>query len=82
MSPPCLIAMLKLLVENRCFAGLHRRYRELASDTVFAVFLPPQALEGARVPVLCWLSGLTCTDENVMQKAGARHQPPRREGSR
>ena len=68
--------MLELLVENRCFAGLHRRYRfhsrELASDTVFAVFLPPQALEGARVPVLYWLSGLSCTDENVMQKAGAQ----------
>ena len=68
--------MLELLVENRCFAGLHRRYRfhsrELASDTVFAVFLPPQALKGARVPVLYWLSGLTCTDENVMQKAGAQ----------
>jgi S-formylglutathione hydrolase len=36
-----------------------------------AVFLPPQALTGATVPALYWLSGLTCTDENVMQKAGA-----------
>ncbi|MCP9833181.1 S-formylglutathione hydrolase [Cyanobium sp. Aljojuca 7A6] len=36
-----------------------------------AVFLPPQALEGVRVPALYWLSGLTCTDENVMQKGGA-----------
>ena len=65
-----------LLIEHRCFGGLHRRYRirsqELASDTVFAVFLPPQALEGARVPVLYWLSGLTCTDENFMQKACAQ----------
>ena len=79
--------MLELLVENRCFAGLHRRYRfhssELAGDTVFAVFLPPHALEGARVPVLYWLSGLTCTDENVMQKAGPRGEkvPPDPEGS-
>ena len=39
---------------------------------MFAVFLPPHALEGARVPVLYWLSGLTCTDENFMQKAGAQ----------
>jgi S-formylglutathione hydrolase len=67
---------MELLVENRCFGGLHRRYRiasvELGSDTVVAVFLPPQALAGARVPVLYWLSGLTCSDENFMQKAGAQ----------
>jgi S-formylglutathione hydrolase len=36
-----------------------------------AVFLPPQA-EKSPVPVLYWLSGLTCTDENFMQKAGAQ----------
>jgi len=37
----------------------------------FAVFLPPQA-EAGRVPVLYWLSGLTCTDENFVTKAGAQ----------
>ena len=41
----------------------------------FAIFLPPQALTEQSsekpVPVLYWLSGLTCTDENFMQKAGA-----------
>jgi S-formylglutathione hydrolase len=67
---------MELLVENRCFGGLHRRYRiasaELRGDTVVAVFLPPQALAGARVPALYWLSGLTCSDENFMQKAGAQ----------
>jgi S-formylglutathione hydrolase len=35
----------------------------------FAVYLPPQAEEGGKLPVLYWLSGLTCTDENFMQKA-------------
>jgi S-formylglutathione hydrolase len=68
--------MLSLLSENRTFGGVHRRYRHhsavLACDMVFAVFLPPQALAGAKVPVLYWLSGLTCTDENFMQKAGAQ----------
>jgi S-formylglutathione hydrolase len=68
--------MFELLSENCCFGGSHRRYRfrsqELAGDTVFGVFLPPQALEGAPVPALYWLSGLTCTDENFMQKAGAQ----------
>jgi len=34
--------------------------------------LPPQALAGGRVPLLYWLSGLTCTDENFTQKAGAQ----------
>lgn len=38
---------------------------------VFGIFLPPQARDGT-VPVLYWLSGLTCTDENFMQKAGAQ----------
>lgn len=37
----------------------------------FAIFLPPGASESNKVPVLYWLSGLTCTDENFMQKAGA-----------
>ena len=38
----------------------------------FAIYLPPQASEQKKVPVLYWLSGLTCTDENFMQKAGAQ----------
>jgi len=38
----------------------------------FAIYLPPQASNDEKVPVLYWLSGLTCTDENFMQKAGAQ----------
>jgi S-formylglutathione hydrolase len=37
----------------------------------FAIYLPPQA-EHHEVPVLYWLSGLTCTEENFMVKAGAQ----------
>ena len=37
----------------------------------FAIFLPPQA-EHHRVPVLYWLSGLTCTEANFTEKAGAQ----------
>lgn len=62
------------IASNRCFGGWHRRFRHrsaaLGCDMVFAVYLPPQA-ENGRVPALYWLSGLTCTDENFMQKAGA-----------
>ena len=39
---------------------------------VFAIYLPPQAEPEAALPALYWLSGLTCTDENFMQKAGAQ----------
>jgi S-formylglutathione hydrolase len=38
----------------------------------FGVYLPPQATAGAPVPVLYWLSGLTCTEENFIIKAGAQ----------
>jgi S-formylglutathione hydrolase len=66
----------ELLAENRCFDGVHRRYRHqsqvLQCAMTFSVYLPPQALKGAKVPALHWLSGLTCTDENFMQKAGAQ----------
>jgi S-formylglutathione hydrolase len=37
----------------------------------FSLYLPPQAGR-ASVPLLTWLSGLTCTDENFVQKAGAQ----------
>jgi len=37
----------------------------------FSVFLPPQA-ESGTVPVLYWLSGLTCNHENFISKAGAQ----------
>ncbi|WP_207389883.1 S-formylglutathione hydrolase [Aquitalea sp. USM4] len=61
---------------NRCFGGWHKQYLHdsavLACRMRFAVYLPPQAAQGDKVPVLYWLSGLTCTDENFMQKAGAQ----------
>jgi S-formylglutathione hydrolase len=60
---------------NRCFGGQQLRYRHrsqvLDCDMTFSIYLPPQAEEGP-VPVLYWLSGLTCTDENFVTKAGAQ----------
>jgi S-formylglutathione hydrolase len=60
---------------NKVHGGWQIRYRHrstvLDCDMIFGVFLPPQA-ESANVPVLYWLSGLTCTDENFAQKAGAQ----------
>lgn len=62
--------------ENKCFAGWHRQYSHhsvsLNCAMRFAIYLPPQANADSKVPVLYWLSGLTCSDENFMQKAGAQ----------
>jgi S-formylglutathione hydrolase len=46
------------------------------TDMTFGLFLPPQAEDGP-VPVLWYLSGLTCTHENAMVKAGAQRGRPR-----
>ncbi|KGJ98545.1 S-formylglutathione hydrolase [Thalassotalea sp. ND16A] len=67
---------LENLSANKSFGGWHKQYRHysqsLNCDMRFAIYLPPQASNGAKVPVLYWLSGLTCSDENFMQKAGAQ----------
>lgn len=65
---------IECLSSNKVFGGWHKQYSH-ESSTVnctmrFAIFLPPQASSNNKVPVLYWLSGLTCTDENVMQKSG------------
>ncbi|MGY0586897.1 MAG: S-formylglutathione hydrolase [Paraglaciecola chathamensis] len=61
---------------NKSFAGWHKQYshqsKTLNCTMRFAIYLPPQISSGSKVPVLYWLSGLTCTDENFMQKAGAQ----------
>ncbi|OOE82383.1 S-formylglutathione hydrolase [Salinivibrio sp. ML198] len=68
---------LEKISENKVAGGWHQRWQHDSSATngkmTFAIFLPEQAKEQP-VPVLYWLSGLTCTDENFMQKAGAFKQ--------
>jgi len=67
---------LENISSNRCFGGWHKQYLHdsavLACRMRFAIYLPPQAAQGGKVPVLYWLSGLSCSDENFMQKAGAQ----------
>ncbi|KAL6047350.1 S-formylglutathione hydrolase [Balamuthia mandrillaris] len=59
----------------KCFGGHVERYSHASStlhcEMKFSVFVPPQAAS-SKVPVLYWLSGLTCTDENFITKAGAQ----------
>jgi len=61
--------------ESESFEGEQLRYRHdsevLQCSMHFSIFLPPEAATH-RVPVLYWLSGLTCTDENFVIKAGAQ----------
>lgn len=67
--------MLETLSTNRCFGGEVRFCRHASEatncDMEFSVFVPPQANAGP-VPVLWWLSGLTCTAENFTTKAGVQ----------
>ncbi|NET47768.1 MAG: S-formylglutathione hydrolase [Merismopedia sp. SIO2A8] len=66
---------LTALNHSFCFGGVqgfYRHYsRECNAPMKFAVYQPPQAKVGP-VPVLYFLSGLTCTEENFMTKAGAQ----------
>ena len=70
---------LELVSSTKVFDGRQQQYRHysetLNCEMRFAIFLPPLAErmeKTQRFPVLYWLSGLTCTDENFSQKAGAQ----------
>ena len=63
------------IATNKIFDGEQSQFKHSSSslncDMQFSVFLPPQA-NSKPVPVLYWLSGLTCTDQNFVTKAGAQ----------
>ncbi len=64
---------MRVVSESRCFGGVQGVYAHPSAacgvEMTFGLFLPAQAKGGA-VPVLWYLSGLTCTHENAMVKAG------------
>lgn len=66
---------LEQISANQSFGGQQLRYKHqsasLNCEMTFSIYLPPQA-QNQSVPVLYWLSGLTCSDENFVQKAGAQ----------
>lgn len=68
---------LELIEEHRCFGGWQRIYAHHSTSTHctmrFALFLPPLAIK-KKVPVLYWLSGLTCNEQNFITKAGAQRR--------
>ncbi len=66
---------METLSENKAFGGTQGVYRHRSAatncDMTFGLFLPEEARDGP-VPLLWYLSGLTCTHENAMTKAGAQ----------
>jgi S-formylglutathione hydrolase len=67
---------LELISEHACFGGVQRFHRhasrEIGLPMRFALYLPPQAAHGQRVPLVTFLAGLTCTEETFTVKAGAQ----------
>ena len=64
-------------IEQRAsFGGWQEVWKHSSSslqcDMKLGVYLPPAALKGEKCPVLYWLSGLTCTEQNFITKAGAQ----------
>ncbi len=69
---------LEQVANNKCFGGEQLQYTHdsnvLNCNMRFSIFLPSIArkMHAQKVPVLYWLSGLTCSDENFVQKAGSQ----------
>ncbi len=67
---------LKLLSSHRLFDGSQRRCnhrsKSLNCEMNFSVYLLPKTNNKEPIPVVYWLSGLNCTDENFTLKAGAQ----------
>ena len=64
---------MELISQHSCFGGIQAQYQHQSDCTktkmTFSVFEPAS---NKPLPVVYWLSGLTCTDENFSQKAGAQ----------
>lgn len=66
---------LTLKSSNKCFGGELRKYTFKSKvlgelDANFNIFLPEAAVQGKSVPLLYYLAGLTCTEDNGAQKGG------------
>jgi len=70
------VSAIEVLSENKAHGGrqlvVKHASRATATDMTFSIFLPPQAEDGARLPVVWYLSGLTCTHANVTEKGEYR----------
>lgn len=68
------MTVITLISTNKCFGGLQKIFshqsKELDCEMKFAIFLPDAASADSKLPVLYWLSGLTCNETNFIQKSG------------
>ena len=66
----------EIVSENKSHGGRQLLVKHASSatstDMTFSIFLPPQAEEGAKLPIVWYLSGLTCTHANVTEKGEYR----------
>ena len=66
----------EVVSENRSHGGRQLVVKHASSatetDMTFSIYLPPQAVDGAKVPIVWYLSGLTCTHSNVTEKGEYR----------
>ena len=67
---------MEIVSENKSHGGRQLLVKHASSatstDMTFSIFLPPQAEEGAKLPIVWYLSGLTCTHANVTEKGEYR----------
>jgi S-formylglutathione hydrolase len=67
---------LEQISANKMFGGTQYKFRHrsavLDCEMSFSVYVPPNTRDGDKVPLIYWLSGLTCTDDNFVHKAGAQ----------
>ena len=67
---------LQLVSSQKMFNGWQQRYRHQLEvnqcEMTFSVYVPFRVAQGHKVPVVYFLSGLTCSDENFSTKAGAQ----------
>jgi S-formylglutathione hydrolase len=67
---------MEIVSENKSHGGrqlvVRHESRVTSTDMTFSIFLPPQAEDGTRVPLVWYLSGLTCTHANVTEKGEYR----------
>lgn len=69
------MSAIKEISSNKMFGGYHKRFSHSSTacdcEMIFAIYLPPD-IDHSNAPLLYWLSGLTCNDENFSTKAGAQ----------
>nr|XP_027196380.1 S-formylglutathione hydrolase-like [Dermatophagoides pteronyssinus] len=68
------MAQFQRISRSKCFDGFQEIYsffsKELQCTTRFSIYIPPKVNRENPAPVLYWLSGLTCTEENFIIKSG------------